>query len=148
MEKNDIKITENLKRMIINEHPYAISKGADGRWRTYVKEGEVEQGRRMIVKARRKDLLDAIASYYVLSGNEQYLKKCVSIRTLFPEWLEYKALHTNADTYIKRIMTEWARYYENDPIVDRPIYLLKKIELDKWAHRKIKEYEMTKKYVS
>ena len=28
---------------------FRIEEGADGRWRTYVKEGEVEQGRRMIV---------------------------------------------------------------------------------------------------
>lgn len=144
MKREDIIIMDGLKRMIINEHLYAISKGGDGRWRTYVKDNEANQGRRMIVNTRKEDLLDAVACYYALSGNERYLRRCVSIRTLFPEWLEYKALHTNADTYIKRIMTEWARYYENDPIVDRPIYLLKKIELDKWAHRKIKEYEMTK----
>ena len=144
MKRDDTRILENLKYMILDEHPYSLFMGDDGRWRTYVKDEDSADGRRMIVRRRKSDLLDAVAEYYLISGNEKYLKKCISIRTLFPEWLKHKALYTNADTYITRIKNTWERYYENDPIVDKPIYRLKKLELDEWAHRKIKEYNMTK----
>ena len=144
MKTDNTKIMTNLKTLIINEHPYAISMGEDGRWRTYVKDEDAAEGRRLIVRKKKQDLLDAVAEYYIVSGNEKYLQKCISIRTLFPEWLKYKALHTNADTYITRIKNEWDKYYENDPIVDKPVYRLKKLELDEWAHGKIKQYNMTK----
>lgn len=144
MNKSGTTILENLKNMILEEHPYTIFKGYDGRWRTYVKDEDSDFDRRMIVRRRKSDLCDAVAEYYLISGNEKYLKKCISIRTLFPEWLKHKALYTNADTYIWRIKNTWERYYENDPIVDKPVYRLKKLELDEWAHGKIKEYNMTK----
>ena len=144
LKRDDIRIMENLKNMILKEHPYFLFIGDDGRWRTHVKDEDAAEGRRLIAKRKKRDLLDAVAEYYIISGNEKYLKKCVSIRTLFPYWLKYKALHTNADTYITRIKSKWDKYYENNPIVDKPVYRLKKLELDEWAHGKIKQYNMTK----
>lgn len=140
---NESKISESLKELIFAEHPYSVSRGNDGRWRTYVIDNDTN-GRRMIAKSRKADLIDAVVNYYFLAGNEEILRRCVSLRTIFPEWLKYKELHTNADTYIMRIKNEWGKHYENDPIVDRPLHCLKKLELDEWAHKKIKENKMTK----
>ena len=36
MKRDNIVIMDGLKRMIIKEHPYAVSKGADGRERLII----------------------------------------------------------------------------------------------------------------
>ena len=63
---------------------------------------------------------------------------------MYPEWLEYKRLHTNAEPYILRIQTDWKTYYNDTPIIDIPIRQLDKLTLDKWVHRLIQTHHMTK----
>lgn len=116
-------------------HQYAIYQGKDGRWRTYVK--DEEKGRRLIVKKNQRDLFNELHSIYGIQA--------VTIRNLYPEWLEFKRLHTNAYTYIRRITNDWNKYYIQDPIIDIPISNLDKNKCDKWAHFLIQKYNLTKK---
>ena len=62
---------------------------------------------------------------------------------LHDDWIEYKRLHS-AETTIPRVESDWKKFYENDPIVDRRIRELTKLELDEWIHAKIREHDMTK----
>ena len=130
------------RKKIIDDHPYSISQGNDGRWRTWVKDETAKAGRKQIVKATKEKLENAIVEYY-LRTDERLVRVRMTVRELFPKWLKYKALH-NAETYIPRIESEWKRYYEHSSIVDKPIRELKKLELDEWAHSLIREHSMTK----
>jgi hypothetical protein len=62
------------------------------------------------------------------------------LRTFYKDWLEFKALHTDSTTCIKRIDEYWIKYYRDTDIIDVPI-----IKLDVWAHSLIKSNHMTKK---
>ena len=71
-----------------------------------------------------------------------------TIETLYPQWLEYKRLITPAPTTITRLQSDWKKYYEGTPIIKVPIVRLKKLDLDKWAHKLIRERELTSKQYS
>ena len=146
IDVDDVKneILRQEREEILKNHPYAISFGGDGRWRTYVKDPDDESKRRMLAKTVRKDLEDALVDYY-RELDETLQKRSITLRDLYPKWLAYKEKHTRAETYITRIESDWKKFYQSDPIVDKPIASLKKLELDEWAHQLIKDHDMTRK---
>ena len=68
----------------------------------------------------------------------------MTLEKVYPEWLKYYRLHTKSDGTVKRITSDWKKFYKEDSIIKQPINKLTKIQLDKWVHTKIKEHEMTK----
>ena len=48
------------RKKIIDDHPYSISQGNDGRWRTWVKDENAKAGRKQIVKSTREKLENAL----------------------------------------------------------------------------------------
>ena len=132
------------RKQILQEHPYAISQGKDGRWRTYVPDATKANGRRQIAKSTLNGLQEAIVETYEnCEDNNKY--RNITVAQLYPEWLEYKKLHTKSASYIYRIGTEWNKHYENSSIVKCPIISLTKLHLDEWAHELIKNNDMTRK---
>ena len=131
-------INEAIKR-----HPYRIWEGKDRRWRTYVEDDDAPKKRRMIVKATEESLKEAV--YCHMTG-VPYLEKerKMTLRILYPDWLEFKKLHTTASTYITRIEYSWTRYYLNTEIIDEPIIRLDKLMMDEWVHHLIKDNNLTK----
>lgn len=130
----------NLEKQIKEFHSHDIWQGKDGRWRTYIFDENAPKKRKLVAKKTKHKLLEFLVK-------RQYPDAPVieqaTIRTLYPLWLEHKSLMI-ADTYITRIKTDWKKYYENDPIVDRPIESFNKIELESWILHLIKDHEMTK----
>lgn len=130
--------------LILKEHPYTIYQGKDGRWHTYVNEGENSSKRRKISKSTEEKIHEAL--YELYSGIEAEKKKgAITIESLYPEWLEHKALHTNSKGTIKKHNVDWNKYYKDTPITKVPIHTLRKLDLDEWAHRLVQERAMTKK---
>ena len=136
------QIVDSERKSILKAHPYAISHGNDGRWRTWVPDKKAKDGRKKIAKSTREKLEEAIICYY-LENDKDLQRKRMTLRELYPKWIEYKRLHS-AETTIPRVESDWKKFYENDPIVDRRIRELTKLELDEWIHAKIREYDMTK----
>lgn len=147
---DDVLEQMNRKRReeILEKHPYEIYQGAgkDTRWRTHVSDPTKKEGRRMIVRKDRDDLLDDLCAFY--EGTYQKKpdrKERMTLEDLYPKWLIYKDLHTTATTYISRINSDWNTYYKGTDIVKKPLKELTKLDLDQWAHALIKNYDMTRK---
>lgn len=138
---NDLLMKE--RNDVLKAHPHAISQGKDGRWRTFVKDKRYKSGRKMIAKSTRKGVEDALYDFYIDHDEGERLRR-MTIRELYPKWLEHKTIHTTAETYVTRIESDWKTYYENDEIIDRRIASLKRLDLDEWAHKLIRKYDMTK----
>lgn len=130
------------RKKIIDDHPYSISHGKDGRWRTWVKDDNAKEGRKKLVKASKDKLEEALVEHY-LKHDERLVKLRMTLRELYPRWKKFKALHVS-ETIIPRMDSDWKKYYENSPIIDKPIRELKKLELDEWIHSLIRQYDMTK----
>lgn len=135
-------IVDTERKKILKAHKYAITHGKDGRWRTWVPDKNAKEGRRKIAKTTREKLEEAVICFY-LENDEELKRKRMTLREIYPQWMEYKKLHC-AETTIPRIEGDWKKYYEGTPIADRRIRELTKIELDEWIHGLIREYDMTK----
>ena len=140
---DDMKKKEKI-RIIDHNHPYKIFQDKDGRWKTYIKDEKRKGGRKLIAKATREKLEDTLVEIYK-SQDAKYILDHTTLEMLYPHWLEHKRLHTNAESYIRRIERDWKSYYEGTAIARRPLRSLTSLELDEWAHSLIKECEMTAK---
>lgn len=139
----EIIMKKNEKSSLLQNHPYKVWEGNDGRWRTYITDSSKKAGRRLLVKSTEEKLLHELQKYYdnkLADGKTE----AMTLEILYPEWLEYKRLHTQAETYIIRINADWKHYYLNTDIIHVPIVKMDKLLLDKWAHKLIKDNQMTK----
>ena len=128
------------KEQILKQHPYKIYQGSDGRWRTHIPDESKKEGRRLIVKSSLNDLETAVCEHYD-SQKKSCTKETCTLEQLYPEWIEYKALHV-LDTTVIRVKKDWRRYYQDSPIIKKPIRQLKKLELDTWVHEMIRKFNM------
>lgn len=140
MRKKDIE--ETLKDV----HKYSITQLKDGRWKTHVKDPSKKEGRRVIVKRSLDDLEEALYEYYTVDVHENPMlkRKHATLRSLYPEWLEYRRLHTTAETTLIRFESVWRTHYIGNEIIDIPIRKLDFLTLDVWAHKFLKEEKPTK----
>lgn len=138
--RNDM-IKAEIDNFIENTHTSPITQGPDGRWRTSVYEGKK---RRLIAKTSLDDLKLEVYCFYTGILKEDVFKEH-TIETLYPRWKEYKSLHTNAETSIMRIESVWKNHYLNDDIIKIPISEIDRLTMDTWAHKLIKDGNLTKK---
>ena len=137
------QMTKKHKEKLLKQHSFEIWKGSDNRWKTYIPNNTKKSGRKLIVKTHYEDLENFLVSFYEDQSEAKQIEK-ISLKELYPQWIEYKRLHTTAETYITRIHSDWKTYYQNTEIINIPIKKLTKLELDIWAHKLIKDYSMTK----
>lgn len=130
------------KEKILAQHPYPITQGKDGRWRTYVK--KEEGGRKQIAKSTYDKVLDTLIGIYK-GGESLSAQSEITVEFLFPIWREYKMLHGAASTYIKRIDSDWRTFYEGTAITKVPVKELNKLKMDIWAHELIQRVKNSKK---
>ena len=83
------QIVDTERKKILQMHPYAISHGKDGRWRTWVPDKNAKDGRKKIAKSTKEKVEEAVVCYY-LENDEELIRKRMTLRDLFPDWLEYK----------------------------------------------------------
>lgn len=133
---------QEKRNEILSKHKYSIFQGADGRWKTTVKDPNTAKGTRIIAKKNRRDLED----YLIELLSESYrLGDFVTLRDLYLPWLESRKLEANSINTVKKNALEWKRYYDKDPIVDIPIQYFTCQQLKDWAHKKIRDNELNRK---
>lgn len=139
--RENMKNTEIIQKHI-NEYS-VIWQGKNGRWYTYLPDESKPGKRRLVPKSTEEKLHKEILAYYKEQTKEQSVKQ-LTLALIYPEWLRYKALHTEASTYIHRIDNDWNKYYVGTAIINVPLTKLDKVTLDKWAHGLIKAHTLTK----
>lgn len=139
---------ENMRKskmeMILKEHPYSIYQGADGRWHTYVNDGDDSSSRKKISKSTKEKLHEALFKFYTGIMAEK-ARNAATLESLYPAWIKHKELHTKSKGTINKHNVDWKKYYKDTPIVKVPIQKLKKLDLDEWIHALVKEWDMTGK---
>ena len=85
IDVNDVATTMKNKERndIIAAHPYSISHGKDGRWRTWVPDDKRKEGRRMIAKSSLEKLHDALYAHYTGADEDIQIKR-MTLRKLYP----------------------------------------------------------------
>ena len=125
-------------------HKYEIYQGKDGKWYTYLPDSRQKQGRRKLKRTSEMAIRQAVIDFYKEQEKREQGKE-ITLRELYPIWIEWKGAHTRATTSIRRFNCDWKKFYIPYPkLIDKPIVELTVNELDIWAHRLIKQYNMTK----
>lgn len=141
------KIEMQKRKELLERHPYSIWEGKDKKWRTYLP--DEEKGRRLVKRNSEKDIQDCVIEYWKCNSEEEKQKRTakeISLKKIFPDWLNYKQIHTNSTSYTKKITADWKKYYACQPdFIDMPLQKMTSMFLDEWAHGMIKKFELTKK---
>lgn len=141
---NDVEnmMKQKEKEEIINTyHKNKITKGKDGRWRTYVK---TENGRKLIAKSTKEKVEDSLIQFYTIK-EDRFQWKNACLKDLFPKWIKYKELKGAAKPSIRKLNTHWRKYYADSEISKTPVCDLDWLTLDQWAHELVKVHQLTKK---
>lgn len=144
---NQEDMTQKQRQNIIKKHMEQYTTKyyeSDRRWHSFLPDESLPRKMKPIAKRKWEDLEDMIVEYYLAQENSEKRKK-ITLRTLYPEWFEYKWQENNNSGYMKRISTDWNRFYNDDDIIDRPILELTTLELKNWARNKIIQEKLTKK---
>lgn len=125
-------------------HQYEIYEGKDGKWYTYLPDRTQKQGRRKVKRTTESAVKQTVIDFYKTQEKKEKGKE-LTLRSLYPVWIEWKGVHTRATTSIRRFNCDWKKFYLPYPkIIDKPIIDLTVTELDVWVHGLIKKYNMTK----
>ena len=124
------EMTKKLEKLVLEIHPYSISQmtGKDKRWTTTV---YINGTRKIIKKNTYEDVMDYLIGHYKVGT------KKITLRTIYPLWINYKANSTIKMASIQRISHDWRYYYENDPIVDIPLEQMTTHTIGNWLNNKI-----------
>lgn len=139
----------SMKKKVLEVHTNKISEPSkdnpNGRFKTRIDvyDSETKQTiKKQLVKTDEYVFYETLCLHYGIKETET--RKKTTIASLYPEWLDYKKLHTNASTYIARIESDWKKYYVGTKIINKDITGLTKLELDEWAHKIIQDYSLSK----
>ena len=141
MTKQQKKEQELLKQHI--ENFYHIWQNDKGIYLSYLPAADKPKGRKPVTATTQEKLERKIIDFYLQQESKQ--DNISTLRNLYPQWLRYKNLETNATTYIRRIDTDWKKYYVDDTIIDKDIRRLTKADLKEWALTKIRTMDLTKR---
>ncbi len=142
-----MQIEMKQRKKYLDMHKYNIWQGKNGMWYTYLP--DEKKGRCLKKRKTQKDIENCVVDYWENNCEEikeKKIKEKITLYNIFPEWLNYKQIHTNSTSYIKRITADWKRFYVPEKeLINTPICKFSKVFFDTWAHGMIKKYDMTKK---
>ena len=144
---NDEDMTKKEREDITKKHTEQYKTKyyeSDNRWHSFLPDETHPRGMKPIAKRKREDLENVIVDFYQQQEQSEK-RKCITLRSLYPEWFAYKWQDTNNSGYMNHINYDWKRFYDNDSIVDRPIVELTTLELKNWARNKIISEKLNKK---
>lgn len=138
--QEQIKMRE--KEKLLSKHPYTISQGKDGKWRTYFP--DAEKGRRMIKRSTREDIEKEVISYWKEETENPTIKE------LFYEWMERKLEYQDiCRGTFNRYEADFKKFFENDSgFYNARIRQVNPNEISPFLRKSIVKYSLTAKSYS
>lgn len=127
------------KNELLKKHPYAISQGGDGKWRTYLP--DKEKGRRMVKKSTKEAVEEEVISYLKSEIENP------TISEVFHEWndrrLELKKISQASHLRFKQVFN---RHYKE--FGKKKIKSITSQEIEEFLEEQIAQYELSAKAFS
>lgn len=130
------------KKELLDKHPYAIWKGTDEKWRSYIPDGSKACGRRMVKRSTREEVEDLIVEYW------REVTEVHTLETVFYQWAREKLKYGEIEksTY-DRYETDFLRFFQGD-IGQINIKTMTEDRLEKFIKTTISEKQLTSKAYS
>jgi len=137
LEKSGIIDTEDLlnnlvkmkNKEIIEQHPYNISQGTDGRWRTYLPDATKPNGRRQIAKATETAIHKAIIDDYEVAGDKNNLAN-THLENLYEKWMLWRRDTGTDPKTIKENRNDWNKYLKNSVLAKKRVKDISLVDLE------------------
>lgn len=131
------KMIMNERKKYLEKHPYKIWEGKDGKWYTYLPDGEK---RKLLKRTNEKSLCDEVISHYKMTENEP------TVKAVFYEWIERKLKYgeIQKQTY-DRYIIDFERFIGKNKISSRKIKTIEENELEDFIMYTIVENQLTSK---
>lgn len=123
----------NERKRLLKKHPYAITKGADGYYRTYLPKGN--GGRIQLKKKNESDLMDAVIEYW---KNEQKN----SFKCRFEIWVERQKACGRSDNTIYKYEADYRRCIEGDKFEEMDIRYISEEDISLFIKRLLERKEI------
>lgn len=137
----------NKKKQVLTVHKHTVSqgKGKDKRWFTRVDDPKTKHYRR-IAGNTEEEIIEKLFQFYFA---EQLRMKTINLRDIYQDWRAYKLTVSNRVNTVKRIDSDYKRYYLNEPlsqeILTMPLIKIRKLDIETWGYTLIKAHDMSKK---
>ena len=131
------KMIMNERKKYLEKHPYKIWEGKDGKWYTYLPNGDE---RKLLKRANEKSLHDELIKYYKITEEEP------TVRKVFYEWIERKLKYgeIQKQTY-DRYVIDFEKFIGTNKISNRKIKTIDENELEDFIMDTILENKLTSK---
>lgn len=111
-----LKNIENMKNIeIIQQHPYKISQGSNGRWYTYLPDKGKPHGRRQIAKSSEDAIHKAIIDDYKKRAEKESLEN-LNLENLYQNWMIWRRDNGTDPKTILENSNDWKRFLSNHPL--------------------------------
>lgn len=123
----EVKMKQDEK--IINQHPYKINQGKNGRWYTYLKDPESPKGRRQIAKSTKEKIYEAILADYNQRNKKNDLNS-ITLENLYEKWMIWRRDTGTAPKTITENKNEWNRFLKSNPIAHKRVREIRMYDLE------------------
>lgn len=128
------------RQELLEKHPYKVTQGKDGYWRTYFPDDTKSSGRRQVKKKERKDLEDEIISLY---DTEIY-----EFKYYFESWIEKQKKYGVSNNTVSRYNSDYKRYFEGTDFERSDIRKLNEEDITGFIIQTIKRLELKERAAS
>ena len=136
MDDDDlVAVEEVMKKSVLKK--YKISQNQKGFYYCYVKGDDGK--RKQVCRKTYNDLVSYLMSF------EASKKEDLTLDSLYENWIKSKELEAPTVNNARRLRDDWRRYYEDDPIIFRPMADISVQEWYEWKIGKIKSMKLTAK---
>lgn len=128
-----------MRKKYLSMHPWSISQGKDGFWRTYIP--DEEKKRKMIKKASKNELEDVVINYY---KKKEEKSRIYTFDNCYWEWRKIQDVLVVDNTKTK-YNTDYKRYFENTDFSKMNITELTQDDIKVFLVLKTKELNLCQK---
>ena len=129
-------------------HPITQGKGKDTRWSTRVPDKTKKDGRRLIRKATREEVENAVILFF-MEQEQKVSSSNMTIEDCWQLWYDFKASHNRnlKTTSLKMFRSDRKRFFDGTDFSKRKISALTEFDIEDYLIEQAERYHMTQKRV-
>jgi integrase len=138
------KVEAMKNQAIIQQHPYTISPGSDGRYRTYLSDASMPKGRRQIAKST----LEAVHTAIIADFKRREEEASLNLENVYEQWMLWRrGIGTDPKT-LKENANDWKRFLADSNLVKMKVEKIKVFDLEDFFFSITKGHAITFKRLS
>ena len=133
------KIEMAKRKELLEKHPYKISQGKDGKWRTYLP--DQKNGRKLVKRSSLKGVEDVVIKFYQLKKEQERPKTFYDV---YQHWRNVQDTLISANS-IAKYNTDYKRYFEGTDFSKKHIDKITEEDIKVFIVSTVKSKQLCKK---